>query len=87
MAPDTPEIRAEMKTRIAKRLERMGLDPGSEAYNACYTKALEKIDPRGIPPSVVEAELLKPGSTNVRVVRVRKGTGEEIVVTVMPRKK
>jgi len=82
MAPDTPQIRAELRTRAAERLTELGFTPGTEAYNTCLARALQKIDPRGIPPSVVEAEILRPGSTNVRVITVR---GERVVVTVMLR--
>ncbi len=36
--------------------------------------------PRGIPPSVIEAEIANPGSTNVRVILNQRGE----VVTVIP---
>jgi hypothetical protein len=45
-------------------------------------RALQKIDPRGIPPSVIEAEIGSPGSTNVTVITAGQG---QVVVTVMPR--
>ena len=82
MAPDTPQIRAELVSRISLRLQKLGINPGSEAWSACYGRALQKIDPRGIPPRVVEAEISAPGSTNVRVITAR---GKSVVVTVMPR--
>jgi hypothetical protein len=82
MAPDTPQIRAELRTRAAKRLERLGLK-GTAAYDACLSKALKKIDPRGIPPSVVEAEISKPGSTQIGVITAKGG---RIVVTVKYKK-
>ena len=37
-------------------------------------------DPRGVPPSVVEAEIAHPGSTGVRVILNEKGN----VITVIP---
>jgi hypothetical protein len=82
MAPDTPQIRAELRTRAARRLEALGISPGSAAYEQCLNKALSKIEPRGIPPSVVEAEISKPGSTNVKVVTSPLG---DRVITVIPR--
>jgi hypothetical protein len=83
MAPDTPEIRATLRTRTMTRLEKIGIKPGSPAWDACLNKALSKIDPRGVPPSVVEAEIMQKGSTNVRVITARQG---RIVVSVIPRK-
>jgi hypothetical protein len=82
MAPDTPEVRAELRTRTAGRLERLGIKPDNPAYSKVLGKALGRIDPRGVPPSVVEAEIANPGSTNVRVITARRG---QVVVTVMPR--
>lgn len=83
MAPDTPEIRAALKTRAIKRLERLGITDGSPAYDKCIARALKKVnDPRGVPPSVVEAEIARPGSTNVRVITAKSG---QVVVTVIPR--
>src|SRR5204863_346819 len=61
MAPDTPQVRTQLRTRVGARLERLGIKPGSPAYNRVMARALEKIDPRGVPPSVVEAEILRPG--------------------------
>ena len=37
-------------------------------------------NPRGVPPSVVEAEIAQPGSTGVRVMLNEKGH----VITVIP---
>jgi hypothetical protein len=45
-------------------------------------RALQKIDLRGIPPSVVEAEIARPGSTNIKVITVRQ---KQVVVTVIPK--
>jgi hypothetical protein len=82
MAPDTPAVRAELRTRISNRLERNGIRPGHPAHDAVLRKALQRVDPRGVPPSVVEAEIVRPGSTNVRVVTANR---KQVVVTVMPR--
>ncbi len=43
---------------------------------------MQKIDPRGVPPSVVEAEIAKPGSTGVKAIKAKGG---QVVVTVIPR--
>lgn len=82
MAPDTPAIRAELLRRAIDRTKKFGLPEGSEAYNKVLSYLKAKIDPRGVTPSVVEAELLKPGSTNVKVIAVKQ---KSIVVTVIPR--
>jgi hypothetical protein len=82
MAPDTPQVRAELRTRIATRLERLGIGPNNPAYDRLVAKALSRVDPRGVPPSVVEAEIARPGSTSVRVITARRG---QVVVTVIPR--
>ena len=82
MAPDTLEVRAQLRTRVGQRLERLGITSGHPAYGRVLARALQRIDPRGVPPSVVEAEILRPGSTNVRVVTARRGG---VVVTVIRR--
>jgi len=82
MAPDTPQVRAEIRGRVIERLERLGIESGHPAYDRVLARALQKIDPRGVPPSVVEAEILRPGSTNVKVITAK---AKSIVVTVIPR--
>ena len=47
-----------------------------------WPRALQKIDPQGKSPSVVEAEISSPGSTNVKVITARR---QQVVVTVMPK--
>lgn len=82
MAADTPQVRAELGARISSRLMRAGLRPDSPAWRACFDRAASKIDPRGVPPSVVEAEIARPGSTNVKVIKAKRG---QVVVTVIPK--
>jgi RHS repeat-associated protein len=82
MAPDTPQVRAEIASRTRARLERIGIGSSHPAYNRVLTRAMQKVDPRGVPPSVVEAEIARPGSTSVRVITARRG---QVVVTVIPR--
>jgi hypothetical protein len=79
MAPDTPEVRAILERRALNRATALGLRPGSPEFGAWWS--LHGPDPRGIPPSVVEAEIANPGSTNVRVIVNSRGD----VVTVIPR--
>jgi subtilisin family serine protease len=82
IAPDTPQVRAQIRARMAQRIERLGINSSNPAYNRILARALQRIDPRGVPPSVVEAEILRPGSTSVRVITARGG---KIVVSVIPR--
>lgn len=82
MAPNTPQIRAEITKRMAVRMEKLGLRPGSPAWDQCLSRALKKVDPRGVPPSVVEAEIATPGATNVKVITANR---KRVVVTVIPR--
>jgi hypothetical protein len=82
MAPDTPQVRAEIRTRAMERLRKLGITENSPAWDACLKRALQKIDPRGVPPSVVEAEISAPGSTSVRVITAQRG---QVVITVMPK--
>lgn len=84
MAARTPQVLAELNLRVIKRAERLGLTPGSNAYKTFIDEMIGRIDPRGIPPSVVEAEILRPGSTNVKVITAKRKT---IVVSVIHRKK
>jgi hypothetical protein len=84
MAPNTAKVQAELRTRVMARLERIGIKKGHPAYDRVLARALQKIDPRGVPPSVVEAEILRPGSTNVRVITAK---AKKVVVTVIPAKK
>ncbi|MBM2620815.1 S8 family serine peptidase [Actinoplanes sp. LDG1-06] len=82
MAPDTPPVRARLRTRVGQRLLRLGIGPGHPAYDRVLSRALAGLDPRGVPPSVVEAEIARAGSTNVRVVTADRG---RVVVTVIRR--
>jgi subtilisin family serine protease len=82
MAPDIPQVRAQLRGRIDLRLRRLGIGPEHPAYQRVLGRAIERIDPRGVPPSVVEAEIRTPGSTNVRVVTADRG---RVVVTVIHR--
>jgi hypothetical protein len=83
MAPNTPQVKAELTNRIANRLKRIGITIDHPAYVRIMQKALKKIDPRGIPPSVVEAEIINPGSTTIKVITAKN---KNTVVTVMPSK-
>jgi hypothetical protein len=80
MAPDTPQVRAELEARAPARAERAGLKPGTKEYGDWWNS--NGPDPRGVPPSVVEAEIRNPGSTGVKVITNAKGN----VVSVIPRR-
>jgi subtilisin family serine protease len=82
MAPGIPAVRAQLRTRVGLRLQRLGIGPGHPAYDRVLARALADLDPRGVPPSVVEAEMARPGSTDVRVVTANRG---RVVVTVIRR--
>jgi hypothetical protein len=91
MAPDTPEVRAELNNRAIMRLRRLGIPEGSDEWNMMLHQYLKKVDPRGISPTVVEAEIKQPGSTNVKVILATIGkrtstmVNKFVVVTVIPR--
>lgn len=80
MAPDTPQVRAELEARALARAERAGVKPGTKDFGDWWAK--NGPDPRGVLPSVVEAEIRNPGSTGVKVITNSKGD----VVSVIPRR-
>lgn len=51
MAPDTPQVRAELSRRAEKAAEQLGYKPGTQKY---YEFCKKYVDPRNIPPSVIE---------------------------------
>ena len=51
MAPDTPQIRAELSRRAEKAATQRGLKVGTQEY---YEYCKKYVDPRNIPPSVIE---------------------------------
>ncbi len=91
MAPNTPEVRAELTTRAYQRATESGLKPGTKEYNDFINK---QVDPRGVTPSVVE-NTIKNGTktsgntqgTSVyqsdKVTVVTNSNGD--VVTVIPK--
>jgi hypothetical protein len=79
MAPDTPQVRAELEARALSRAEAAGLKPGTPEFGDWWGNYWP--DPRGVPPSVIEAEIANPGSTGVRVITGSDGR----VITVIPR--
>lgn len=42
MAPDTPQVRAELRARAGARLQRLGLNPGSGAWDSCLERGPAK---------------------------------------------
>lgn len=78
MAPRTPKVMAELEKRALERAAKEGLKPQTKAFKDWWLKYGP--DPRNVPPSVVEAEIANPGSTNIRVELNNRGD----VITVMP---
>ena len=78
MAPRTPQVMAELESRflIRAKVVSQKLHP-KEFRKWCLENAP---NPRGVPPSVVEAEIAQPGSTGVRVIINKNGH----VITVIP---
>ncbi|NLU80730.1 hypothetical protein HCA58_20650 [Micromonospora sp. HNM0581] len=77
MAPRTPEVMALPERQALERASREGLRPGTRAFQTWWNK--HGPSPRGVPPSVVEAEIANPGTTGVRVILNSHGD----VVTVI----
>jgi len=69
---------AELEVRALNRAAKEGCLPQTKEFGKWMEK--HHPDPRNIPPSVIEAEIARPGSTSVRVELNQKGD----VVTVMP---
>jgi hypothetical protein len=91
MAPNTPEIRAELRTKYDKIAEEKGLVPGSIEYNNFINK---NIEPRGITPTVVEDAIknTKPTDGNTAGTFVHENENVKVIVnengdviTVIPR--
>jgi len=78
MAPRTPEVMAELEVRALTRAAKKGYKPQTKDFGDWWKD--HKPNPRNIPPSVVEAEIANPGSTNIRVELNKKGD----VITVIP---
>jgi hypothetical protein len=78
MAPNTPEVMAQLEARAMARAQAEGLTPGTPKFGDWWNK--NGPDPRGVPSMVVEAEIANPGTTGVRVVTNANGD----VVTVIP---
>lgn len=80
MAPNTPQVMAQLEARMLVRAQSKGLRPRTKEFGDWLID--NSPNPRGIPPSVVEAEISKSGSTGVRVFLNQSGD----VITVIPRK-
>ena len=78
MAPRTPEVMAELESRFVERAKIASGKLPHEDFLKWYKKNYP--NPRGIPPSVIETEIARPGSTGVRVVLNENGD----IVTAIP---
>ena len=81
MAPRTPSVMAELEKRFVDRIEIVKPNLSTKQFNKWWYENYPS--PRGIPPSVVEAEIFSPGSTGASVKLNELGE----VITVMPRGK
>ncbi len=79
MAPDTPQVRAMLEPRVLERARAKGYEPGTEKFGDWLNDG-NKLDPRGIPPMLVEAEIANPGTTGITVVCNEHGD----VITAYP---
>jgi hypothetical protein len=78
MAPRTPEVMAELESRFVERAKVLEKTLPPKRFLKWYRENYP--NPRGIPPSVIEAEIARPGSTSVRVEINQKGD----VITAIP---
>lgn len=78
MAPNTPQVMAQLETRALGRAHTIGLKIGTKEFEKWMLR--NGPNPRGIPPSVVEAEIANPGTTGIRVILNQSGN----VITVIP---
>jgi RHS repeat-associated protein len=78
MAPRTPQVMAELESRFLARAKVASQNLNPRKFREWCLKNAP--DPRGVPPSVVEAEIAQPGSTGVRVMLNENGH----VITVIP---
>lgn len=78
MAPRTPQVMAELDRRFYERAQVVLQNLSPRKFREWRVKNAP--NPRGIPPSVVEAEIAQPGSTGVRVILNENGH----VITIIP---
>lgn len=81
MAPRTPQVMAILERRFNERSQIVRQELNAKEF--LKWQRLNTPAPRGIPPMVVEAEILNPGSTNIRIELNPNGN----VITVIPRGK
>jgi hypothetical protein len=90
MAPDTPQVKAELFDRALEEAAKKGYKPGTEKFSECIN---EYIQPRNIPPFVVEETIKSakpiegfPGTWNYMAngIKVVLNTNGD-VVTVFPK--
>jgi hypothetical protein len=78
MAPNTPHVMATLEARTFERSK--AIEPKLSPKELAKWFQENAPNPRGVPPSVVEAEIANPGSTGVRVILNKNGD----VITVIP---
>jgi hypothetical protein len=78
MAPNTPQVMAKLEARFFERAKVVKPKLNTQEFLKWCRE--NSPNPRGVPPSVVEAEIANPGSSGVRVFLNEKGD----VKTVIP---
>lgn len=78
MAPRTPRVMADLENRFLARSKIAMQKHTPEEFRKWHKKHAP--NPRGIPPSVVEAEISNPGKTGINVILNKHGH----IVTVIP---
>lgn len=90
MEPDTPEVKATLTSRAIKKAEELGYKPQTKEFSDFIKKY---VDPRNIPPSVIEDAIMNTkktpgnGGTFVRKTKDVKVIINEAgdVITVIPK--
>ncbi|WP_258319329.1 hypothetical protein [Listeria monocytogenes] len=81
MAPDTPEIRAQLNTRAQEIAKSKGYVPGTKDYSAFMKKYIQ---PRNIPPTVIEDAISNGVKTSGNQLNTWKFEAGD-VITVIPK--
>jgi tetratricopeptide (TPR) repeat protein len=86
IAPDNIQNRAILEARAIKKTEELGLPfmTWKEVEEWTLTEKAKpfSIDPRGVPPSVIEAEIANPGSTVGGKIQVILNEEEDVVAVL-----
>ena len=70
MAPETSQVMAELTDRTLVRAAKAGINTQTPEWKAFWSQ--KGPDPRGVPTSVIEAEIRNPGTTGREVILGRR---------------